>query len=68
MDSLYGKILNFIIIWFAFSNLILTNIAIAEHGIVKSYIKFIRLFIKEFIQTILSLLAFNKLMLIEYSP
>jgi len=31
MDSLYGKIFNFIMIWFAFSNLILTNVAIAEH-------------------------------------
>jgi len=66
MDSLYGKIFNFIMIWFAFSNLILTNVAIAEHGIMKSYI--FRLFIKEFIQTNLSLLVFNKLMLIEYNP
>jgi hypothetical protein len=66
MDSLYGKIFNFIMIWFAFSNLILTNVAIAEHGIMKSYI--FRLFIKEFIQTNLSLLVFNKLMLIECNP
>jgi hypothetical protein len=35
-------------IWFAFSNLILTNGATAEHGIVKPYI--IKLFIKQFIQ------------------